>query len=208
MPLAGAVPSVAGWRLTGLPPRAGPGSAAAAAGQLRPAPRPRSAGLRDHAAAVPAGAAGRRGRRTRAGRHRLARRRDRRSAARPTEPSGCRCRPTSARRSPAYLRRGRPATAQGRSVFVRVQAPHRALTTGGVSMVVHRRGAAGRAGRDARAPAAAHRRHRDAARRHPADRGRVRCCGTARALTTAIYAKVDRDALPGAGPALAADHGR
>ena len=29
------------------------------------------------------------------------------------------------------LRRGRPDTAQGRSVFVRVHAPHRALTTGG-----------------------------------------------------------------------------
>lgn len=36
----------------------------------------------------------------------------------------------------AYLRRGRPATAEGRSVFVRVRAPHRALTTGGVSDVV------------------------------------------------------------------------
>ncbi|MGX1159836.1 site-specific recombinase XerD [Arthrobacter sp. SLBN-100] len=36
----------------------------------------------------------------------------------------------------AYLRRGRPADAQGRSVFVRVHAPHRALTTGGVTMIV------------------------------------------------------------------------
>jgi integrase len=36
----------------------------------------------------------------------------------------------------AYLRRGRPGTAEGRSVFVRVHAPHRALTTGGVTMVV------------------------------------------------------------------------
>ncbi|MDP1793869.1 MAG: tyrosine-type recombinase/integrase, partial [Acidimicrobiales bacterium] len=35
-----------------------------------------------------------------------------------------------------YLRRGRPATAQERSVFVRVRAPHRALTTGGVTNVV------------------------------------------------------------------------
>ena len=35
-----------------------------------------------------------------------------------------------------YLRRGRPDTAEGRSVFVRVHAPHRALTTGGVTMVV------------------------------------------------------------------------
>ena len=44
----------------------------------------------------------------------------------------------------AYLRRGRPGTAEGRSVFVRVHAPHRALTTGGVTMVVF--GAAQRAG--------------------------------------------------------------
>lgn len=36
----------------------------------------------------------------------------------------------------AYLRRGRPDTALGRSVFIRVHAPHRALTTTGVSEVV------------------------------------------------------------------------
>lgn len=37
----------------------------------------------------------------------------------------------------AYLRRGRPTvTAEGRSVFVRVHAPHRALTTSGVTMIV------------------------------------------------------------------------
>jgi integrase/recombinase XerD len=36
----------------------------------------------------------------------------------------------------AYLRRGRPGTAQGRSVFVRVHAPHRGLTSGGVTMIV------------------------------------------------------------------------
>jgi integrase/recombinase XerD len=36
----------------------------------------------------------------------------------------------------AYLRRGRPGDAEGRSVFVRVHAPHRPLTTGGVTMIV------------------------------------------------------------------------
>ena len=35
-----------------------------------------------------------------------------------------------------YLRHGRPADADGRSVFVRVKAPHRALTPGGVTQVV------------------------------------------------------------------------
>lgn len=36
----------------------------------------------------------------------------------------------------AYLGRGRPADAEGRSVFVRVHAPHRPLTTSGVTMIV------------------------------------------------------------------------
>jgi len=36
----------------------------------------------------------------------------------------------------AYLRRGRPATAQGRAVFVRVRAPHRPLTSGAVTNAV------------------------------------------------------------------------
>lgn len=35
-----------------------------------------------------------------------------------------------------YLRAGRPATAEGRSVFIRVRAPHRALTPGGVTVLV------------------------------------------------------------------------
>jgi site-specific recombinase XerD len=35
-----------------------------------------------------------------------------------------------------YLRRGQPTTAQGRSVFVRVKAPHRGLTSAAVSNVV------------------------------------------------------------------------
>ena len=61
----------------------------------------------------------------------------------------------------AYLRQGRPASAQGRAVFVRVKAPHRAH---------HRRDHAGRrlgwaarrAGADPRAPAAPQRRDRHA----------------------------------------------
>ena len=93
-----------------------------------------------------------------------------------------------------YLRRGRPSTAQSRNVFVRAKAPHRALTTAGVSMVVH--DAAQRAGLGT---VHAHR------LRHTAATTMLRS-GTPlpevglvlrqrRALTTAIYAKVDRDAL-------------
>ena len=85
-------------------------------------------------------------------------------------------------------------TAQGRSVFVRAKAPHWALTTAGVSMVVH--DAAQRAGLGTMH---AHR------LRHTAATQMLRA-GTPltevglvlrqrRALTTAIYAKVDRDAL-------------
>lgn len=94
----------------------------------------------------------------------------------------------------AYLRRGRPTTAQGRSVFVRVHAPHRALTTGGVTMVVF--DAAQRAGLG---KIYAHR------LRHTAATAMLRA-GSPLAevgqvlrhrspLTTSIYAKVDRDAL-------------
>jgi integrase/recombinase XerD len=94
----------------------------------------------------------------------------------------------------AYLRRGRPGTAEGRSVFVRVHAPHRALTTGGVTMVVF--GAAQRAGLP---KMHAHR------LRHTAATAMLRAGSPLREvgqvlrhrspLTTAIYAKVDRDAL-------------
>ncbi|MGI8701289.1 MAG: tyrosine-type recombinase/integrase [Nocardioidaceae bacterium] len=93
-----------------------------------------------------------------------------------------------------YLRRGRPDSAQGRNVFVRVHAPHRALTTGGVSAVVC--GAGQRAGLG---PIHAHR------LRHTAATAMLRA-GSPLAevgqvlrhrspLTTSIYAKVDRDAL-------------
>jgi site-specific recombinase XerD len=93
-----------------------------------------------------------------------------------------------------YLRRGRPETAQGRSVFVRVHAPHRVLTTGGVTMVVF--DAAQRAGLGR---IHAHRlRHTAAtamlqAGSQLAEVGQV--LRHRSALTTAIYAKVDRDAL-------------
>jgi integrase/recombinase XerD len=94
----------------------------------------------------------------------------------------------------AYLRRGRPATAEGRSVFVRVHAPHRALSTGGVTEIVF--DAAQRAGLP---KMHAHR------LRHTAATAMLRAGSPLpevgqvlrhrSMLTTAIYAKVDRDAL-------------
>jgi site-specific recombinase XerD len=94
----------------------------------------------------------------------------------------------------AYLQRGRPDTAQGRTVFVRTRAPHRALSSVGVTDAVA--AAASRAGL---AHVSAHR------LRHTLATQMVRS-GVAlpevaqvlrhrRLMTTAIYAKVDREAL-------------
>ncbi|WP_244621984.1 site-specific integrase [Neomesorhizobium albiziae] len=94
----------------------------------------------------------------------------------------------------AYLRYGRPRTAQGRTVFVRVRAPHNALTSAGVSQIV---AAAGR--RAGLGQIYAHRlRHTTASAMLRAgaslpEVGQV--LRHRRALTTAIYAKVDREAL-------------
>jgi site-specific recombinase XerD len=94
----------------------------------------------------------------------------------------------------AYLRHGRPVTAAGRSVFVRVHAPHRELTTGGVTMVVF--DAAQWAGLP---KMHAHRlRHTAATAMLQAGSPLAEVGQVLRhrsALTTAIYAKVDQDAL-------------
>ena len=93
-----------------------------------------------------------------------------------------------------YLQCGRPVSAQGRTVFVRIKAPHRHLSSCGVSNVVA--DAAKRAGLGR---IHAHR------LRHTAAMQMLRAGASLpeigqllrhrRALTTAIYAKVDRDTL-------------
>jgi site-specific recombinase XerD len=94
----------------------------------------------------------------------------------------------------AYLCHSRPASARGRTVFVRIKAPHRALSSQGVAQVVVT--AARRAGLG----------HIHAHRlRHTAATQMLRAGASLpeigqllrhrRALTTAIYAKVDREAL-------------
>ncbi len=94
----------------------------------------------------------------------------------------------------AYLRRGRRANAEVRSVFVRVNAPHRALSTSGVAHVVTT--AARRAGLG---HIHAHRlRHTTATQllRAGASLPEIgQLLRHRRVLTTAIYAKVDREAL-------------
>jgi integrase/recombinase XerD len=93
-----------------------------------------------------------------------------------------------------YLQRGRPASAQGQTVFVRIKAPHRNLSSAGVSNVV--------AEAAQRADLGQIRAHR---LRHTVAMQLLRAGASLpeigqllrhrRALTTAIYAKVDRDAL-------------
>ncbi len=94
----------------------------------------------------------------------------------------------------AYLHRGRPAGQEDRAVFLRVNAPLRTLTSDGVRQVVA--SAARRAGLEG---IHAHR------LRHTAATDMVRAGASLtevgqvlrhrRPMTTAIYAKVDRDAL-------------
>jgi site-specific recombinase XerD len=94
----------------------------------------------------------------------------------------------------AYLRHSRPSSAEGRTVFVRARAPHQPLTSTGVTQVVA--AAARRAGLG---QIHAHR------LRHTAATQMLRAGVTLpevgqvlrhhRALTTALYAKVDRNAL-------------
>lgn len=94
----------------------------------------------------------------------------------------------------AYLRDGRPVTARGRTVFVRLKAPHREITGDGVSAVV-----AASARRAGLGVIYAHRlRHTVASDLLRAGSSLVEVGQVLRhrsLLTTAIYAKVDVDAL-------------
>jgi len=93
-----------------------------------------------------------------------------------------------------YLQHGRPASAEGRAVFVRVRAPHRVLSPGGVTAVVL--AAAERAGLP---PVTAHRlRHTAACELLRSGAPLVEIGQLLRhrsQMSTAIYAKVDRDRL-------------
>jgi len=103
--------------------------------------------------------------------------------------------PTDVGRAVAeYLQHGRPASAQGRTVFVRIKAPHRHLSSCAVSNVVA--DAAQRAGLGR---IHAHRLRHTAATQMLRAGASLPDIGQLlrhrRVLTTAIYAKVDRDAL-------------
>ncbi len=191
--LAGAVPSVAGWRLSGLPKRLEPGQVDAL---LASCDRSTVIGLRDRAILTVLSRLG-----LRAGE----------VASLSLEDIDWRAGEVIVRGKGArserlplphdvgdaivgYLRDGRPATAQDRAVFVRIRAPHHGLSSGGVTFVV--KAAAQRAGLGL---VHAHR------LRHTAASEMLRCGATLpevgqvlrhrHASTTAIYAKVDREAL-------------
>jgi integrase/recombinase XerD len=191
--LAGAVPSVAGWRLSSLPKGLEPGELRRL---LSSCDRRTRTGRRDYAIMLLLSRLGlRAGEVARLGLDDIGWRRGE------IEISG---KGNRAERLPlpadigaaitAYLRGGRPDTAQGRSVFVRVHAPHRALTTGGVTEVVF--DAAQRAGLP---KMHAHRLRHTAATAMLAAGSPLPEVGQVlrhrSMLSTAIYAKVDRNAL-------------
>jgi site-specific recombinase XerD len=94
----------------------------------------------------------------------------------------------------AYLRDGRPPTAEGRSVFVRFRAPHQPLSTAGVSSVVMH--AAGRAGLGCvRAQKLRHTAATEMVRAGAALPEVGQVLRHRRLSTTAIYAKVDIESL-------------
>jgi integrase/recombinase XerD len=94
----------------------------------------------------------------------------------------------------AYLRRGRPATAADRSVFVRIRAPHRALSGIGVSGIVV--AAARRAGLgDIRAHLLRHTVASQLLRAGSSLPEIGQLLRHRHISTTVVYAKVDRDAL-------------
>jgi len=191
--MSGAVPSVAGWRLPGLPKGLAPGELRRL---LDSCDRRTSTGRRDYAVMLLLSRLGlRAGEAARLGLDDIDWRRGEITIVGKGNRAELLPLPADVGAAiAAYLRRGRPATAEGRSVFVRVHAPHRALSTGGITMIVF--GAAQRAGLP---KMHAHR------LRHTAATAMLRAGSPLpevgqvlrhrSMLTTAIYAKVDRDAL-------------
>jgi integrase len=193
VPLAGAVPAVAGWRLSGLPKGLEPDELRRL---LASCDRRRATGRRDYAVLLMLARLGlRAGEVAGLGLDDV----DWRAGEITVRGKGNRAErlPLPADVGAAiagYLRRGRPATAPGRSVFVRVLAPLGPMTTHAVTMVVFDAGQRAGLGK-----IHAHR------LRHTAATAMLRA-GTPLAEvgqvlrhrsthTTALYAKVDREAL-------------
>jgi site-specific recombinase XerD len=192
-PLAPVVPSVAGWRLAGLPRGLGAEQAAAL---LAGCDLQTAVGVRDFAILKLLVRLGmRRGEVAILALDDI----DWRSAEIAVRGKGNRCErlPLPADVGDAlaeYLRRARPVSAEGRAVFVRVKAPRRALTPAGISQVVIAAGHKAGLGR-----VNAHRlRHTTATELLRSGAPLVEIGQLLRhrsPQTTAIYAKVDRERL-------------
>ena len=192
-PLAGAVPSVAGWRLQGLPQALDAGQVLAL---LESCDRSTLAGMRDFAILTMLVRLGMR-------RGEVAGLRlddiDWRAGEIVVRGKGQRLErlplPADVGEAIAvYLRDGRPPGFSGREVFVRIKAPRRPLTGGGVTQVVV--SASKRAGLG---EVTAHRLRHTAATELLRQGAPLQEIGELlrhrSVLTTAIYAKVDRDRL-------------
>lgn len=191
--LVGAVPAVAGWKLTGLPK-------ALTSGQLRmllaSCDRRTGTGRRDYAVLLLLSRLGlRAGEVAALGLDDI----DWRSGQIEVRGKGNRTERVPLRADvgtaiASYLRRGRPDTAVGRPVFVRVHAPHRGLSTGGITMIVFDAGQRAGLGK-----LHAHRlRHTAATAMLQAGASLAEVGQVLRhrwVLTTAIYAKAGRAAL-------------
>jgi site-specific recombinase XerD len=191
--LTGAVPSVAGWRLAGLPKGL---TLSAVRALLRSCDRRRASGRRDFAILTMLVRLG-----LRAGEVAALRLDDIewRRGTLVVRGKGYQVEPLPVPEDVGdavvrYLRRGRPATAMDRALFVRVKAPHRRLTAAGVSGIVA--AAAHRAGLGR---VHAHRLRHTAAIQLLRGGAPLPEIGQLlrhrRAQTTALYAKVDRVAL-------------
>ena len=192
-PLAQAVPSTASWRLSGLPRALEPEQLHALLGSCD---RDTAHGRRDYAVLVMLARLG-----LRAGEVAALRLEDVDWRAGELRIVG---KGRRAERLPltadvgeaivAYLRDGRPATALDRSLIVRFRAPHHGMTTGGITQIVF--AAAGRAGLG---PMHSHRLRHTAATQMLRAGASLEEVGQVlrhrQLLTTAIYAKVNRDAL-------------
>lgn len=193
VPLAPVVPSVAGWQLAGVPQPLTPQQLQAL---LTSCDRRRPAGRRDYAILVVLSRLGLRAGEVanlglddidwRAGQLRVRGKGNRREVLPLPADVGAAI--------VSYLRHGRPVSAQERSVFVRVRAPHRTLTAGGVGNVVTAAGVRAGLGH-----VHAHQlRHTVATTMLRAGSSLTEVGQVLRhrsPLTTAIYAKVDQDAL-------------
>jgi site-specific recombinase XerD len=192
-PLAAAVPSVAGWKLAGLPRYLGPGELRRL---LDAGDRQAPTGRRDLAILMLLARLGlRAGEVASMGLGDI----DWRAGELVVHGKGSRSErlplPTDVGDALAsYLRQGRPPTAEGRNVFVRVHAPHRVLTSGAVTNIVY--AASLRAGLPR---TGAHQlRHSAATAMVRGGAGLPEVGQVLRhrlLLTTAIYAKVDREGL-------------